>query len=233
MSDQFNTRALVLRRVNYQESDRILTILTEENGKVSAIAKGVRKAKSKIASGIEPLALQQLTILKSPNREMGIVRSARNLKDFPNLIRNYDRSQIAFYFLKRIEKLIEDGEGAELFAPLLSCFEILNNVAENSNLPQMWLQMQILASQGSSPNLEYDANDVVLAADLLYKFSVQDGVFIPTEANSGYEFRADDIKAWRLLRSQPLANLKNISNLTASLDRTRSVLFEFFEFQTS
>ena len=46
------TLAYVLRRTNYGEADRILNIITP-NGKISAIAKGARKEKSKLAGGIE------------------------------------------------------------------------------------------------------------------------------------------------------------------------------------
>jgi DNA repair protein RecO (recombination protein O) len=47
-----NTQGVVLTRINYAEADRILTVLTEDFGKVSLIAKGTRKEKSKLAGGI-------------------------------------------------------------------------------------------------------------------------------------------------------------------------------------
>ena len=50
------TTAIVLKRVNYNESDRIVTFLTPE-GRFSTIAKGVRKEKSKLAGGIEMFCL--------------------------------------------------------------------------------------------------------------------------------------------------------------------------------
>ena len=50
------TDAIVLKRVNYREGDRIITFLTPD-GRLSAIAKGARKEKSKLAGGIEILFL--------------------------------------------------------------------------------------------------------------------------------------------------------------------------------
>ena len=47
------TKAIVLSRVDYGDSDRIITILTPEYGKLSLMAKGVRKINSKLAGGIE------------------------------------------------------------------------------------------------------------------------------------------------------------------------------------
>lgn len=52
MPADLRTQAIVLRRTNYGESDRILNLLTPE-GKVSVIARGVRKEKSRLAGSIE------------------------------------------------------------------------------------------------------------------------------------------------------------------------------------
>ena len=52
MSDEIKTLGFVLRRTNYGEADRILNLITPQ-GKISAIAKGVRKPKSKLAGGVE------------------------------------------------------------------------------------------------------------------------------------------------------------------------------------
>jgi len=49
---RINTHGIVLARTDFGEADRILTFLTPDNGKVKAIAKGVRKQKSKMAGGI-------------------------------------------------------------------------------------------------------------------------------------------------------------------------------------
>ena len=70
------TEAIILRRTNYGEADRILNVLTPEHGKVSAIAKGVRKAKSKLAGGLELFAVSDITILKGKS-DMGTFEAAR------------------------------------------------------------------------------------------------------------------------------------------------------------
>ena len=54
-------RAIVLRRTNYGEADRILQLLTPE-GRRSVMAKGVRREKSKLAGGIELFALTDVVI---------------------------------------------------------------------------------------------------------------------------------------------------------------------------
>ena len=60
-TQEIKTSGYVVGRTNYSEADRILRIITPV-GKVSAIAKGVRKPKSKLAGGIELLTLSDLVI---------------------------------------------------------------------------------------------------------------------------------------------------------------------------
>ena len=55
------TRAIVLRRTNYGEADRILQLLTPD-GKKSVMARGVRREKSRLAGGIELFAVSDVVI---------------------------------------------------------------------------------------------------------------------------------------------------------------------------
>ena len=59
--------AIVLKRIEYGEADRILTVLTKNHGKISVIAKGVRKPKSKLAGGIEIFCVNSISYVNSKN----------------------------------------------------------------------------------------------------------------------------------------------------------------------
>ena len=80
MSTKSDTRTLayVLRRTNYGEADRILNLLTPE-GKISAMARGVRKEKSKLASNIEMFCLIDLNVHEGKGN-LAVVTSAKSLK---------------------------------------------------------------------------------------------------------------------------------------------------------
>ena len=56
--NQLVTDGIVLSRVNYGEADRIIKLLTPEAGKLSLMARGVRKPKSKLAGGIELFSIK-------------------------------------------------------------------------------------------------------------------------------------------------------------------------------
>ena len=79
-----STRAIVLRRTNYGEADRILHLLTPE-GRRSVMARGVRKEKSKLAGGIELFAVTDV-VLGEGRGELGILTSARLVHFYRHII---------------------------------------------------------------------------------------------------------------------------------------------------
>ena len=84
VNKDIRTQGFVLKRTNYGEADRILNIITP-GGKMSAIAKGVRKEKSKLAGGIEMFSLVELNI-HSGKSDLWTITSAKMLKYYSNLL---------------------------------------------------------------------------------------------------------------------------------------------------
>jgi DNA repair protein RecO (recombination protein O) len=60
---QISTEGIILKRINFSEADRILTVLTSNNGQVSMLAKGVRKSKSKLAGGLEIFSVSEINYI--------------------------------------------------------------------------------------------------------------------------------------------------------------------------
>ena len=88
-SKDLKTVGIVLKRTNYGEADRILNVITPV-GKVSVIARGVRKEKSKLAGGVEMLTLSDY-VMHFGKSEMGVVTSARMVRYFGGLLKNYEK----------------------------------------------------------------------------------------------------------------------------------------------
>ena len=62
MAGSFKTEAVVLRSIRYSEADRVLHLYTAERGRVGAIAKGVRRVRSRLGGRLEPLARVRLVL---------------------------------------------------------------------------------------------------------------------------------------------------------------------------
>lgn len=84
MPGQFKTEAVVLRTFRYGEADRILHLYTAERGRVGAIAKGVRRVKSRFGGRLEPLFRVNL-VLHEGRGELCTVTQAETVAAHPSL----------------------------------------------------------------------------------------------------------------------------------------------------
>jgi len=83
--NQIVTTAIVLSRLNYGEADRIITVITPDNGKLRLMAKGVRRVKSKLAGGIELFIVSSLTFIKGKG-DIGTLVSSRLQTHFSSIV---------------------------------------------------------------------------------------------------------------------------------------------------
>ena len=209
MKSQYNTQSIVLARTNYQEADRILTVLTPDHGKVRLIAKGVRRPRSKLAGGIELLCVSDLTVL--PGRgELDTLISSRLVKYYENIVHDIHRTMLAYEFLKRTNRVTEDAAGEEYFLILQRTLEALNDLDFSNDLVELWYSMQLLNVTGHMPNLQTDVTEQKLQADQQYLFDFDEMAF---RTQPGGPFAANHIKLLRLsyATDQPLA-LKQIKD---------------------
>ena len=107
------TKAYVLRRTNYGEADRILNLITPE-GKISAIAKAVRKEKSKLAGSVEMFSLIDINIHQGKS-EFGVITSAKMIRFYDKIVADLNKMELAGFVLKRISLMAEQSGNAEYF----------------------------------------------------------------------------------------------------------------------
>ena len=99
-NSEIKTEAIVLKRTNYREADRILMLITPL-GKKTALAKAARKEKSKLAGSIEPFTLTEMNLHEGKS-EFLIVTGARCKKFYANLLKDLNKLEdiIHFYSVK-------------------------------------------------------------------------------------------------------------------------------------
>ena len=212
------TTGIVLRRTEYRESDRILQVLTSDNGKVSLIAKGVRKPKSRLAGGIELFAVNDLSYIPGKGA-IATVTSSRVLQHFGNIVKDYDRTMYAYSVLKSIDKLTEDTAGYDYFELLRGALAGLDEAAVSFSRIRLWLCIRLLTISGNVPNLLTDADDSPLTADRHYTFDFQRTCFLSDESGV---YSPVHIKLLRFCvnAKSPLV-LKNVQVLEEAVDQTR------------
>lgn len=110
MPGLYKDEGIVLKSIKLGEADRIVTIYTRENGKVRAVAKGVRKTKSRFGGRLEPFTRVQLLIYRG--RNLDTITSADILEPFPSLTKDYTRIASAAAMVELIEKITPDRESS-------------------------------------------------------------------------------------------------------------------------
>ena len=198
------TFGYVLRRTNYGEADRILNILTP-SGKISAIAKGVRKEKSKLAGGIEMFSLIDFNIHKGRS-ELGVVTGAKMIKHYGEIIKDYTKMELAADFLKKVNRASETSDTEEYFNILGQSLVALNS-GFNGKVIEAWLLLNLNKVSGEEINLYRDAEDQKLEAEENYVWDFQNNCFLRKENG---EFGANEIKLLRLMMTNDLNLIKKI-----------------------
>ena len=191
------TKGIVLTRTDFGEADRIITFLTAHHGKLRAIAKGVRKSRSKLAGGIELFSISELTFIKGRG-EIHTLISTRLDKHFGKIVTQLDRTQAGYAILKLLNRATEDQPEPAYFDLLSQAFEALDDLDINPNLTKLWFEMQLLKLSGHSPNLRTDIKGSPLKASQAYAFHFERMAFQPVDAASPARLPTEAIKFMRL-----------------------------------
>lgn len=198
------TLGYVLKRTNYGEADRILNLITPQ-GKISAMAKGVRKEKSKLAGGIEMFTLTDFNIHLGRG-EFGVVTGVKMVKHYGEIVKDFSKMELAAMMLKKINKTAENSDSAEYFKILDQSLVGLN-AGENAELVEAWFLMNLTKATGEEINLHRDINGKKLMIDARYFWDTMEGAFSENEQG---EFGADEIKMLRLMLATDLSVAKRV-----------------------
>lgn len=119
MPGLYKDEGIVLRTIKLGESDRIVTLFTRSNGKVRAVAKGIRKTKSRFGGRLEPFTRVQLLIYQG--RNLDTITAADILTSFDEVRTDYSRLLSAAAMVELVEKITPDRERAvNIYALLLA-----------------------------------------------------------------------------------------------------------------
>jgi len=195
--NQLLTTGIILRRTDYGEADRIISLLTPQHGKLSLVAKGVRKVKSKLAGGIELFSVSQLSYLQPRTGSgLGTLVSARLEKHYDRIVKDIDRTMLGYDLIKQLDKATEDNPEPEYFQLLQQAFEALNDASIDRKLIKLWFDAQLLRLSGHTPNLRTDTSGAKLEVGSRYDFSHDDMTFLSRPEGT---YSTDEIKFLRLI----------------------------------
>lgn len=126
----YKTEAVILKRTNWGETDRIITLFTRKYGKIHALAKGVRKISSKYAAHLELFTHSLVYLFKG--KSLDIITEAWTIKGFFNIRKKLPLAIAAFFLIEQIERLCAEREELEQsFELLLDSLTKLDSFSSN------------------------------------------------------------------------------------------------------
>ena len=147
----YRTDAIILRRQDFGEADRILTLYTPGLGKSRVLAKGVRKPTSRKAGHVELFTHSRLLVAKGKN--LDIVTQAETINPFVALRGDLERASCAYYVAELVDRFTEEGEeNSRLFGSLLNALLWLG-AAEDTALVLRFFELRLLDFVGYRPQL--------------------------------------------------------------------------------
>lgn len=196
----FRTQALIVKRREFGEADRMLTIITPKHGKLDVIAKGARKLTSHKTGHVELFTRSDMLIHRAG--ELGIVVQAEMTAPYQVLREDLTRGGFANYAAELLDRFTAAGEDDT--RDLYRLFdETLDRLCTDSDpqLAMRYYEMHILDLAGFRPEL----NECVIGHEPIHAenqfFSVLDGgVICPRHATQGSSSMPISLSALKLLR---------------------------------
>lgn len=147
----YRTEGLVLRAYDYGEADRILTLYTPQLGKVRAVAKGVRRTKSRISGHVDLLTRSNLLLARG--RQLDILTQAETLESFAGLRQDLGRLSYGQYCCELIDSFgMEQQSNYPLYALSVATLRRLATLPDLA-LATRAFELQLLHVAGYRPQL--------------------------------------------------------------------------------
>ena len=146
-------KGIVIRETQYKDNDKIITILTDNLGKVSCIAKGAKKTNSPILANAQYLVYNEFVLYKSKN--FYYINSATVIDTFYNLRVDLDKLETCFELTRLLNKVTDENEDTSYVLKLfLNTLFILNKLNKDEEFVIAVFKIKLFCLIGFMPRIE-------------------------------------------------------------------------------
>jgi DNA repair protein RecO (recombination protein O) len=148
----YREQGVVLRTYRLGEADRIVVLMTQGEGKVRAVAKGVRKTRSRFGGRLEPFSHVDLSLYRG--RELDIVTQAEVVDPFRGVREDYDRMVAGTAMLEAVDQVAQEREAAvRVFLLLVRALRALDAGPRDPAVLLDAFLLRLMALEGYRPVL--------------------------------------------------------------------------------
>lgn len=149
-----NTRGLVLRVTDYNDTDALLTVLTPNYGKLTVKARGLRRKSSPLVASCQLLAYSEFTLFEY--KSMHTINDVRTIELFMPLRNDLQKLSLGTYFAQAVDLLSqEDMPNPELLSLALNCLYALANLDVPETMVKAVFELRGACLAGYTPNLSF------------------------------------------------------------------------------
>lgn len=169
---QYRTQAVVLRLLDYGESDRIVTFCTREFGKIRGIAKGAKRSRRRFANALEPFCRSEILFSRRSLEGLALIEASDVICHFPMIRADLEKTLIASYLIDLTDHFTpEDKKNVALFGLLNDFLRIIETGPVTDALLRFF-EIRLLKISGYDPVLDHCLIcKTPIGKEALYRFS--------------------------------------------------------------
>lgn len=224
----YKSKGIILKRTNLGEADRILTILTDNRGKIKVVAKGIRKTLSKLAGHLELFCLADLMIAEGKN--LDLVTGAEIVKCYLPLRKNLQAIHTACYLAEIIDRMLSEEESHPKIFQLFE--DVLAEIPHQKDGQIIsFFEINFLADQGYSPELSHclKCHQKILPEGNSFSFK-EGGLMCAKCQNGDRKISPQAIKVLRLFLSRNMQTVSKIKTSLPVIEEVRAICQNYLKY---
>lgn len=227
---QYKTRAIIIRKQNFSETDRLLTVYSYDYGKIKILAKGVKKTLSKLSGHLELFYITDLVVSKGKN--LDIITSANFINKFTNIENTKNTNCAAYYISELIYLLCEEAEKNPQIFELLT--DTLARITDENYIRIInFFEIKLFQKLGHQPEIDGCVVCHNKGVSSNYFFNYEEGGLVCQKCslgkNNNIKLLPNDIKLLKIIKNKNIEFLlrikissNNISNLAKCIASMRT-----------
>ncbi|MFC2047741.1 DNA repair protein RecO [Chloroflexota bacterium] len=208
----YQTEAIIIKKIKLGEADRILTLYTPHLGKIGAVAKGIRRPRSKLAGHLELLTHSQ--VLLARGRNLDTITGSQTINSFLPLKSDLELTSCALYVAELVDQFTADEvENYPLFQLLLDTMQQLCQ-ADKNELALCYFELQLLNRVGYRPQLQQCVSCQLPLEPTTNSFSSDDGGMLCPNCSQShsltYTISVNALKVMRLVQNSDFNTVRRL-----------------------
>lgn len=221
---------IVIKSIDYGEGSKIITLFTRNNGKVSIVAKGAKKTKSRLIALTQVFCYGEYIYYLGNQSSMGTLNQGDVQLNFVDIYDDINKTSYSAYLVELVDKLTTPQEPNQyLFEELLLSLENINSGKDEEIITRIF-EMKLFKIFGYRPHIHSCA--ICKKEDNLYAFSIQNGGLICSDHKNDSTvilLQPNTIKLLRLFEGIDIKRLGNIDVKQSTKSQLKQVMEGFYD----